>query len=107
MDIERADTMSNGWERWLEWMRAVAPDNELEIRTLEADRGSCLGYVRLVGRRRARATLPDHIVSVPEQYTRRPLLRGEERRPLQESHRASHMSGEPRLQQGALSSCAR
>jgi hypothetical protein len=28
MEIDRADTMPDGWQRWLDWHRAVAPDNE-------------------------------------------------------------------------------
>ena len=28
VDIVVADTMPDGWERWLDWHRAVAPDNE-------------------------------------------------------------------------------
>lgn len=78
MDIEVADTMSDGWQRWLDWHRVIAPDNEVEISALEADRGSSLGYVRLVGRRRGQAELADQIVSVPAQYTKKPLLRVEE-----------------------------
>jgi hypothetical protein len=78
MDIDVADTMPDGWQRWLDWHRVIAPDNELEIDALEADRGSFLGYVRLVGRRRGKTELADHIVSVPAQYTKKPLLRGEE-----------------------------
>jgi hypothetical protein len=69
MDIELADSLPDGWQLWLDWQRAVAPDNELEIEALEADRGRCLGYVRLVGRRRSGAKLADQIVSVPTQYT--------------------------------------
>ena len=53
MDINVADTMPDGWQRWLDWHRVIAPDNELEISALEADRGSFLGYVHLAGRRRA------------------------------------------------------
>lgn len=78
MDIDVADTMPDGWQRWLDWHRVVAPDNELEISALEADRGRFLGYVRLVGRRRGQTALADHIVSVPAEYTKKPLLRGEE-----------------------------
>ena len=83
MDIELADTMPDGWQLWLDWHRAVAPDNEAEIKALEADRGSYLGYVRLVGRRRGQAKLeeycwPDTMRSLPLQYTKKPLLRGEE-----------------------------
>ena len=77
MDIELADTMADGWQLWLDWHRAVAPDNEAEIKALEADRGSYLGYVRLVGCRQGQAKLADHIVSLPAQYTKKPLLRSE------------------------------
>ncbi len=78
MDIDLADTMPDGWRLWLDWHRAVAPDNAAEIKAVEADRGAYLGYVRLVGRRHGQATLADHIVSVPAQYTKKPLLRSEE-----------------------------
>src|SRR5262249_1479429 len=63
VDVEPADTMAGGWQLWLEWLGAVAPDNETEIKVLQADRGSCLGYVRAVGRRRGQAKLGEHIVS--------------------------------------------
>ena len=78
MAIDRADTMPDGWQLWLEWQRAVAPDNEAEIKALEADRGNYLGYVRIVGRCDGQTKLADHIVSVPAQYTKRPLLRSEQ-----------------------------
>jgi cyclopropane fatty-acyl-phospholipid synthase-like methyltransferase len=75
VEVDLADTMPDGWQRWLDWHRAVAPDNEAEIAALETDRGRYLGYVRLVGRRQGQAILADHIESVPPQYTRMPLLR--------------------------------
>jgi ubiquinone/menaquinone biosynthesis C-methylase UbiE len=78
MEIDLADTMPGGWQRWLDWHRAVAPDNAVEIKALEADRGSYLGYVRVVGRRQGQAKLADHIVSLPAHYTKKPLLRSEE-----------------------------
>jgi len=78
MDIDVADAMPDGWQLWLDWHRVIAPDNELEISALEADRGSFLGYVRLVDRGRGQADLTDQIVSVPSQYTKKPLLRVEE-----------------------------
>ncbi|MGI8603671.1 MAG: SAM-dependent methyltransferase [Verrucomicrobiales bacterium] len=78
MDIELADIMPEGWQRWLDWHRVVAPDNEAEIKALEADRGNHLGYVRLVGRRQGRVKLADHIVSLPVQYTKQPLLRSQQ-----------------------------
>ena len=80
MDIDLADTMPDGWQLWLDWHWVVAPDNEAEIKALEADRGNYLGYVRLVGRRRAEANLEEPIVSIPKQYTKKPLLRSEEPR---------------------------
>lgn len=77
VDIEVADTLPDGWQRWLDWHRAIAPDNHAEINALEADCGSYLGYVRVVGRRNGQVELSDRIDSVATQYTRQPLLRGE------------------------------
>lgn len=48
----------------------------MEIRALQADRGSYLGYVRVVGRRRPDAQLEEPIVSIPAHYSKAPLLRG-------------------------------
>ena len=78
MDIELADTMPDGWQLWRDWHLAIAPDNLAEIQALEADRGSYLGYVRLVGRRLAGVQLEEPIVSVATQYTKKPLLRSRE-----------------------------
>jgi SAM-dependent methyltransferase len=77
LDVELADTLPDGWQRWLDWHRVVAPDNDLEIQTLEADRGSHLGYIRVVGRR-TQTNVDDPItsISIPPQYTKQPLLRG-------------------------------
>lgn len=75
IDIDLADTMPEGWQCWLDWHRVIAPDNFTEIQALEADRGGHLGYVRVTGRRQGRTKLADHIVSVPTQYTKKPLLR--------------------------------
>ena len=74
MEICLADSMTNGWQRWQEWLRMPLL-NESEISTLEADGGDYLAYVRIAGRRRGEATLADHIVSVPAQYMKKPLLR--------------------------------
>jgi hypothetical protein len=49
----------------------------LEIKALEADRGTHLNYVRVVGRRQEQAKLLDIVVSLPAQYTKKPLLRSE------------------------------
>ena len=75
MNIEVADTMPDGWRRWLEWHRVIAPDNAAEITALEADRGRHLGYVRVVGRRHGHATLADPMLSVATEYSKKPLLR--------------------------------
>ena len=75
VEVELADTMEGGWQFWLDWIRTVAPENEAEISALEADRGQHLGYARVVAHRRQDAAIPDHIVSLPVEYTRKPLLR--------------------------------
>jgi cyclopropane fatty-acyl-phospholipid synthase-like methyltransferase len=78
LDVEVADTLDDGWQFWLAWLRSIAPDNAVEIAALEADRGRYFGYVRSVGRRRADAPLFEPVVSVPTQYTKKPLLRNSE-----------------------------
>ena len=75
LDVEVADTLQDGWRYWREWLGLVAPQNTIEIGALEADAGANLGYVRVVGRRRADATLGDPVVSVPMQYENKPLQR--------------------------------
>jgi cyclopropane fatty-acyl-phospholipid synthase-like methyltransferase len=75
VDIELADTMPDGWKLWLEWLRNVAPDNRLEIQSVEADGGRHLAYNRVVARRRPQVRLDEPIVSVPTNYCRKPLLR--------------------------------
>lgn len=69
--------MPDGWRAWLDWQRTVFPDNVTEIQAVEADRGSTLGYVRLVARRRLDVRLEEPIVSIPADYAKRPLLRGD------------------------------
>jgi cyclopropane fatty-acyl-phospholipid synthase-like methyltransferase len=75
VDVEVADTLADGWQLWLDWHHAIAPDNAKEIAALEADRGRYLGYVRVVGRRRADAHLEAPVVSVPSAFKATPLLR--------------------------------
>lgn len=75
VDVERAESMPEGWELWLAWHRAVCPDNRLEIDTVEADGGRCLTYNRVVARRRADARLEDPLLSIPASYVQKPLLR--------------------------------
>jgi hypothetical protein len=78
VDVEVADTLADGWRFWVRWLRLVAPDNAVEIAALEADAGRHLGYVRVVGRRRAEAPLYEPVASIPAQYVQKPLLRGSE-----------------------------
>jgi ubiquinone/menaquinone biosynthesis C-methylase UbiE len=74
VDVTIADTMEDGWQRWLDWHRVVAPDNAVEMAAVEADRGRYLGYVRVIGRR-TNLPLDEPITSVPSPYESRPLLR--------------------------------
>jgi len=78
INIEIADTLSNGWRLWRDWHLAIAPDNRKEIEALEMDEGRYLGYVRLVGRRKPGVQLEEPIVSIPNQYIYKPLLRNRE-----------------------------
>lgn len=75
VEIELADSMADGWQFWLKWHQAVAPDNLHEINAVQADRGRFLGYNRMVGRRRPDVRLEEPISSVPSSYAQKPLLR--------------------------------
>ena len=80
--VEHADTLADGWRLWLDRQRAVAPDNQTEIKTLEADRSRHLGYIRVTARRRGEAELedycwPDTLRSSRDEHARTPLLGGE------------------------------
>jgi SAM-dependent methyltransferase len=77
MDIEVADTMPGGWQLWLDWHRVIAPDNAVEIKALETDRGKHLGYVRVLARRQGRVKLEERVVSLPMQYVKKTLMRDE------------------------------
>lgn len=84
VQIEAADTLPDGWRLWLDWHQTLCPDNVAEIRTLEADQGQFLGYIRVVGRRQGEVKLesycsPDPLRVSPGQYTPRPLLRAGDR----------------------------
>jgi SAM-dependent methyltransferase len=76
LDVEVADTLPDGWQFWRDWLKLIAPTNEKEILALETDAGRNIGYVRAVGRRRAEAHLFDPFLTVPAEYTKKPLLRG-------------------------------
>jgi SAM-dependent methyltransferase len=78
LDIVVADDLPDGWRLWMDWLELIAPENVTEIQALKADSGRHLGYVRIVGRRRAEAQLSEPVFSVPTQYTQKPLRRGSE-----------------------------
>ena len=75
LEVALADTLPEGWRFWRDWMKIIAPGNVTEIQAVEADAGSHLGYVRVVGRRRGDAPLLESMSSIPAQYTKKPLLR--------------------------------
>jgi SAM-dependent methyltransferase len=75
LDVAVADTLPDGWRFWRDWVALVAPENQKELRALDADAGRHFAYVRAVGRRRAEAQLFDPFLSVPVEYTATRLLR--------------------------------
>lgn len=75
LDITTADTMPDGCQLWHDWLEVIAPENVVERNALAADQGRYIGYVRVVGRRRGDVRLENPDVTIPEQYTRKPLLR--------------------------------
>lgn len=74
LKIEVADTLPDGWRLWLQWHEAIAPDNKVEIETLQADRGHYLGYVRAIGRKQHNVEAEEPMLSIPTEYTKKPLL---------------------------------
>lgn len=74
VSVQEADTMPDGWTRWIEWQRLVAPGNQTEIDAIRADAGRYLGYVRVVGRRLADARLDEPIIAIPAHYVKAPVL---------------------------------
>ena len=75
VEVQIADSMSDGWKVWLDWYNVIAPENQVEINALQADRGTYLGYIRCIGRHQCHVKLADEILSLPTQYTKKPLLR--------------------------------
>lgn len=73
--VEIADSLIDGWQFWRDWLMLVAPENEKEIRAVASDAGRNFGYVRAVGRRRAEVQLFDPLMSIPAEYSPKPLLR--------------------------------
>lgn len=72
--VLQADTMPDGWQRWLDWHRLIAPDNAIEIEAIEKDQGRYMGYVRVIAQRTEMA-LDEPVVSLPAAYVKKPLLR--------------------------------
>jgi SAM-dependent methyltransferase len=60
VEIEAADTMSDGWKLWSHWHRIKSPYNTAEVAAVEADAGRNLSYIRLVARRRPGMKLEDY-----------------------------------------------
>lgn len=55
VDVEVAELLADGWRDWLRWdeVRAsLGEDVSDELAMLRADAGRCLGFVRVVGRKR-------------------------------------------------------
>ncbi len=77
VDVELADSMPDGWKRWVDWQNWIAPENRAEIEAVQSDRGEHLGYIRVVGRRRHNIGLDDPVwrLSVPSNYEPKPLIR--------------------------------
>lgn len=75
VDIAVADTLPEGWRFWRDWLRLIAPQNDKEIQALEVDAGRHFGYVRAIGHRREEAQLFDPHVSLPIEYSKKPLRR--------------------------------
>jgi cyclopropane fatty-acyl-phospholipid synthase-like methyltransferase len=75
VEVLLADTMPDGWQRWLDWQNVICPENRVEIEAIARDAGQTMGYVRAIARRRPEATIPDPTLSVPMTYVRQPMLR--------------------------------
>ena len=55
----------------------ICPENVVELQAVEADAGRYFGYLRVVARRRPGVPIDGPIETVPTQYTKAPLLRGD------------------------------
>jgi len=71
--VSTADTMPDGWRRWLDWQHLVNPGNTVEIDAINTDAGRTLGYVRVVAQRNP-VTLDAPITSITTDYRPAPLL---------------------------------
>lgn len=74
LEIEAADTLPDGWRWWEKWHQMIAPDNKVEIEALQADGGCYLGYVRIIGRKQQNMKAEEPMLSIPAEYTKKPLL---------------------------------
>lgn len=75
VDVEVADFMPNGWRLWMEWLMAIAPENQIELQAIDEDGGRNLGYLRVVARRKIDSVLNEPITSLPTTHVHLPLLR--------------------------------
>ena len=75
LNIKLVDVLADGWHYWRDWLRLVAPANKVEIQALDNDAGRNFCYVRAIGYRRANAKLFDPYLTMPLEYTNKPLLR--------------------------------
>lgn len=74
LDVHVGDTMPDGWRIWLDWHKVIAPENRIEIKAIQTDRGRNIGYLRIVGRRNPNAKLADQVDVIQTQYTRKPVF---------------------------------
>lgn len=77
VEVSVFDTMPDGWKLWADWLKLIAPENETEIRTLEADAGQYLGYIRTIARKGSDAPIFDSAFSIPANYAWHPMFRNE------------------------------
>lgn len=75
VDIELADSMPDGWQLWLHWLTEIAPDNHVEIQSVQTDGGDYLTYNRVVARRKLNVRLEEPLTSIPSSYSQKCLLR--------------------------------
>jgi len=78
VEIEVADTLPDGWRLWLQWHKAIAPDNKVEIETVQSDGGRYLGYVRVIARKQPHVQPEEPMLSIPTKYKKQPLLWNQE-----------------------------
>jgi cyclopropane fatty-acyl-phospholipid synthase-like methyltransferase len=77
VSVDVADEMPAGWTYWRDWLRAIAPDNAVELKALDEDAGRYFGYARCVARRSADVSPMEPVASVPTNYVKTLLLRND------------------------------